>query len=148
MSQLHAARRDENSHVHRKRCSSTVEWYPSNAWLYHSVVFYDWASDFCWSCLDGHYHSATSIPSGINELTLPDSWQCKGRTSHLMVSVSASLFLEQTKIRAYRDRINRATDRRVKVTNEVLQGIRSIKMYGWEDSFVEFVSIKNVEFAS
>ena len=45
----------------------------------------------------------------------------------------------QTKIRAYRDRINHATDRRVKVTNEILQGIRSLKMYGWEESFLEYV---------
>ena len=45
----------------------------------------------------------------------------------------------QVKIHGYRDKINKATDRRVKVTNEILQGIRAIKMYGWEDSFVEMV---------
>src|SRR5690606_33852804 len=60
----------------------------------------------------------------------------------MVVTIPLQAYL-QVKIRAYRDRINQATDRRVKVTNELLQGIRSLKMYGWEASFLEFVSVRS-----
>ena len=33
--------------------------------------------------------------------------------------------------------IMKITDQRVRKTNEVLDGIKVIKLYGWEDSFVE-----------
>ena len=46
--------------------------------------------------------------------------------------------------------LNKTTDSRIKLTNEMLQGIKSIKMYGWEHSFTETmaairkVSSKNI----
>ena len=36
--------------------------------------------------------------------------------------------------------ISKATDHRIKVTNEVLQGIRAVKMYSWEGAYSEIVS--------
>ncbi|KAH0556252.1 hypothetical protein GP486_005824 [Trichoglossum hirsutum] len=35
-----------------------------------------------------------------------------------------------------RDRINRITDQRVSLTHEILQGVRFVKCFGWEDSFL------------
>ena len=29
-------------------------------------------------------------------------------------------------------------DRRIKVTNEVLQGVRAVKLYNWEDAYSEW----------
>ena len=39
----------------------------------------------------------------------------------------------------YRRAISKATDQRIKVTNEVLQGIRAVKMYSWEEAYAGFV---------
>ena len=40
----------------------------------------------------------------------------------------------------YRLKAAKVTDKRVKVMNEVITGIRVIKMYGWENAFHELVS--------
>ena len=40
----------------------------------------------------------------------------------------------------YRRVIAKATDTRIKVTNEVLQGIRAVKVYAWEDAYAEVVT--------
>lgn len=37
------------------------------------------------------------------------------------------------------------TDSRVKITNECLQGIRCLKMYSWEDSFIQVISAARQE---
>lgn len=44
-----------------------------------------------------------------------------------------------------RERTLKFTDARVKLTNEVLQGIRSIKSYAWESAFVQQVGGTSVE---
>lgn len=42
--------------------------------------------------------------------------------------------------------LNKSTDERIKLTNEMLQGIKSIKMYGWEHSFIDtMAAIRKVE---
>ena len=40
----------------------------------------------------------------------------------------------------YRLKAAKVTDERVKVMNEVITGIRVIKMYGWEDAFHRLVA--------
>ena len=40
----------------------------------------------------------------------------------------------------YRLQAAKVTDVRVKVMNEVITGIRVIKMYGWEDAFHKMVA--------
>lgn len=46
----------------------------------------------------------------------------------------------------YRRSIVAANDNRVKVTNETLQGIRAIKLYNWEDFFInKIIGIRNEE---
>ena len=39
------------------------------------------------------------------------------------------------------------TDQRVRKTNEVLEGIKVIKLYGWEDSFVKVAVNRFFEFS-
>jgi hypothetical protein len=39
----------------------------------------------------------------------------------------------------YRERTLKYTDSRVRLTNEILQGIRSIKSYAWEPAFLQQV---------
>ncbi len=47
---------------------------------------------------------------------------------------------------AFRKDIAQSTDRRVKFMNEMLQGIRVIKVYAWENSFVQRLSeLRHVE---
>ena len=41
---------------------------------------------------------------------------------------------------ACRFRLVRVTDRRVKVMNEVISGIRVLKMYGWEYAFSRLIA--------
>ncbi|KAH0538877.1 hypothetical protein FGG08_004533 [Glutinoglossum americanum] len=41
---------------------------------------------------------------------------------------------------ARRDWINRITDQRVSLTQEILQGVRFVKYFGWEDSFLKRLS--------
>ena len=40
-------------------------------------------------------------------------------------------------LKKFRKDLNETTDLRVKLTNEMLQGIKAIKMYGWEHSLTE-----------
>jgi hypothetical protein len=44
-------------------------------------------------------------------------------------------FMSMVAIGSYRRAISKENDLRVKVTNEVLQGIRAIKFYAWEAFF-------------
>jgi ABC-type multidrug transport system fused ATPase/permease subunit len=57
----------------------------------------------------------------------------------MMLSVPLKNFLAR-KLGAMRKRVIRATDRRVKLINDVLQGIRIIKLYAWEKSFLKLIS--------
>lgn len=41
----------------------------------------------------------------------------------------------------YRYRVVEQTDRRIRVLNEIIQGIQTIKMYAWEEPFKKFIGI-------
>jgi ATP-binding cassette subfamily C (CFTR/MRP) protein 1 len=44
------------------------------------------------------------------------------------------------KLRAYQTRLMKAKDSRVNLTNEVLSGIRLIKLYAWEGDFLKRIN--------
>lgn len=55
------------------------------------------------------------------------------------------MFLQKSNEIMYKNR-NHFTDERIKLANETIEGIRLIKMYGWERSFKEFIdNIRNIE---
>ena len=64
-----------------------------------------------------------------------------GPSTYAGVSILILLIPIQVKLMGYlkkfRKDLNETTDLRVKLTNEMLQGIKAIKMYGWEHSFTE-----------
>eukprot|EP00752_Nemacystus_decipiens_P001289 g1282.t1 len=54
----------------------------------------------------------------------------------LLIPLNAALFNDLSK---YREEMAKKTDQRVKLVNEMLQGIRAIKFYNWETPFKERV---------
>ena len=73
------------------------------------------------------------------ESLLSSSFEC----IFFLISVFISLFVRLSALRA----INlKYTDSRVKLTNEILQGVRAIKSYNWEKPFVEkLTAIRDLE---
>ncbi|TMW54988.1 hypothetical protein Poli38472_014759 [Pythium oligandrum] len=60
------------------------------------------------------------------------------------VTVTVIMYLGLTTSRAlggYRNRISSLSAERVKMTNELLQGIRVIKLYGWEDAIQDKIQL-------
>lgn len=39
----------------------------------------------------------------------------------------------------YRYRVVKQTDCRIRILNEIIQGIQTIKMYAWEQPFMKFI---------
>ena len=62
-----------------------------------------------------------------------------------IIVFSLSIALQKSNENMYRKR-NHYTDERIKLANEVIEGIRLIKMYGWERPFKEIIDrIRNIE---
>lgn len=57
----------------------------------------------------------------------------------LLMFIAVQGFLAR-KSSSYRKKVALKTDERVNLTNEILNGIQAIKMYTWENHFVELVS--------
>jgi ATP-binding cassette, subfamily C (CFTR/MRP), member 1 len=63
-----------------------------------------------------------------------------------LIPINAFLY---GKLNVVRRTISKLTDRRVEATNEALQGVRAIKLYGWEAAFEEVIaSIREEELKS
>ena len=53
------------------------------------------------------------------------------------------------RMQTLRRAITIVNDQRIKVTNEVLQGVRAVKLYHWEDAYVKIIGkIRNEELSA
>ncbi|EGC38375.1 hypothetical protein DICPUDRAFT_148988 [Dictyostelium purpureum] len=70
-------------------------------------------------------------------------YQCLGWPSFITLAVMGLTLpfnsLQGSKLSKFRRKLVQFTDQRVKVTNEMFQAIKTIKLYSWEDSFLKRV---------
>ncbi|KAI9594951.1 P-loop containing nucleoside triphosphate hydrolase protein [Syncephalis fuscata] len=79
-------------------------------------------------------------------LSLVFLWKLLGTSTIIGFLVTAPLFyisgLASSKYTSLHERLMKTTDKRLAASNEVLQGIRIIKLFAWEQQFRERVMIK------
>ncbi|KAI9596883.1 P-loop containing nucleoside triphosphate hydrolase protein [Syncephalis fuscata] len=95
--------------------------------------------------ISAHLHQMWVMPIQV-VLSLVFLWKLLGASTIIGSLVIAPLFyisgLASSRYTSLQERLMKTTDKRLAASNEVLQGIRIIKLFAWEQQFRERVMIK------